>query len=140
MSSFLGEPISFKKSIPYLNIDLGWWNFQKLMRTYLSWSGKNLVGETLFLHGQNFANMFYFHLFSAWTVIVSWHINLILPYMTYDLMKHVVWHVIWLDKWCDIINYVTCDMACKLSCDMTCDVICDKSFDMTFNIYQWHAM
>ena len=29
------------------------------LRTYLSWSGKNLVGETLFLHGQNFANMFF---------------------------------------------------------------------------------
>ena len=72
---FLEVPISFKKAVPYLNIDLGWWNFQKLMRTYLSWSGKNLVGETLFLHGQNFANMFYFHLFSAWTVIVSWRIH-----------------------------------------------------------------
>ena len=85
LSSFLGEPISFKKSIPYLNIDLCWWNFQKFMRTYLSWSGKKLVGETLFFHGQNFANMFYFHLFSVGSVIVSWHIS----------MEIISWWIFW---------------------------------------------
>ena len=60
--------LSFKNSFPYLKIDLGWWNVQKFIITYLSCSGKNLVDETLFLHGQNFAFVFYFHWF--WAVLL----------------------------------------------------------------------
>ena len=64
LSSFCGEPSSFKKSFPYLNINLA--RLMKLWEIHqdiseLVW--EKFIGETLFLHVQNFAYMFYFHLF-----------------------------------------------------------------------------